>query len=667
MSDKKINYLARDYQDIKSELIKFSKMYYPELTDNYNDASVGSWFLDLVSVIGDNLSYHTDRMYQENNIDSANLKSSVINAAKINGVKIPGPKASMCEVELSCVLPVDSTNINSPSWKDAPIIKMGSVVGNSSYQFELIEDVNFAEQFNSDGFSNRKYTPVRNSNGVITGYTVNKSTLVMGGSNKVYKKVLLQNEIEPFMEIVLPEKNVMNIESVIFKEGSNFNSDPASYEYYVDEEEYRFGTEEISTYRFFEVDSLSDQWRFGTETDFNNDGYVEPYKVLKYEDYTEGSGTTSQRTSRYFKGQWKPITQKFITEYTDNGYIKLIFGCGTQPTELTGDTSNYSLYAQHMLTKIMNNDLLGVLPKAGWTMFILYRTGGGTSANLAQGAINTIINANTIFRNGVNGRDKNQIMQSLKVTNLSPSVGGKDMPSVEEIKFLTKYSIPSQDRCITVKDYKSKILQMHPRYGCPFRLNAIEDNNKIVISCLGLNSQGKLDSGLPEIMKNNIVEYLKEYKTLGDYIELRSGKIYNLSFEVDVFVDKNYTTSDVVKTVINKVKDYMSVQNHDMGEEIFIGDLEKEINLLDGVVSLIDLRVYAIYGGNYSSDICPLPKYMYMNNGQCVYDESKTNDNTANLFRINLDSIDHLLHNDYDSMYEILDPNNDIKVKCKLK
>jgi hypothetical protein len=217
MSDKKINYLARDYQDIKSELIKFSKMYYPELTDNYNDASVGSWFLDLVSVIGDNLSYHTDRMYQENNIDSANLKSSVINAAKINGVKIPGPKASMCEVELSCVLPVDSTNINSPSWKDAPIIKMGSVVGNSSYQFELIEDVNFAEQFNSDGFSNRKYTPVRNSNGVITGYTVNKSTLVMGGSNKVYKKVLLQNEIEPFMEIVLPKVVVLLKVEIVFQ------------------------------------------------------------------------------------------------------------------------------------------------------------------------------------------------------------------------------------------------------------------------------------------------------------------------------------------------------------------------------------------------------------------------------------------------------------------
>ena len=259
-------------------------------------------------------------------------------------------------------------------------------------------------------------------------------------------------------------------------------------------------------------------------------------------------------------------------------------------------------------------------------------------------------------------------MQSLKVKNISPSVGGKDMPSVEEIKFLTKYAIPSQDRCITVKDYKTKILQMHPRYGCPFRLNAIEDNNKVVISCLGLNSQGKLDDGLPEIMKDNIVEYLKEYKTLGDYVELTSGKIYNIGFGIDVFIDKNYTTSDVVKSIINKVKDYMSVQNHDMGEDIFIGDLEKEINLLDGVLSLIDLRVYAIYDGQHSKDICPLPKYINYEtscDGVAENNSFATNDGSSS-FRISLEEIDHLLYSDYNSMYEILDVDNDIQVKCKL-
>ena len=41
MSNKKINYTNRDYEAIKSELIGFSKKYYPEITDDFNDASVG--------------------------------------------------------------------------------------------------------------------------------------------------------------------------------------------------------------------------------------------------------------------------------------------------------------------------------------------------------------------------------------------------------------------------------------------------------------------------------------------------------------------------------------------------------------------------------------------------------------------------------------------------
>ena len=151
---------------------------------------------------------------------------------------------------------------------------------------------------------------------------------------------------------------------------------------------------------------------------------------------------------------------------------------------------------------------------------------------------------------------------------------------------------------------------------------------------------------------------MKEYKTLGDYVELKSGKIYNLGFEVDVFIDKNYTTSDVVKSVINKVSDYMSVQNHDMGEDIFIGDLEKEINMIDGVLSLIELRVYSIYNGNHSADICPLHKYL---------NETFASNDGSNSFRIDLNSVDHLLYSDHDSMYEIYDVNNDIKVRCKLK
>jgi hypothetical protein len=101
----------------------------------------------------------------------------------------------------------------------------------------------------------------------------------------------------------------------------------------------------------------------------------------------------------------------------------------------------------------------------------------------------------------------------------------------------------------------------------------------------------------------------------------------------------------------------MTVENHDMGDNIFMGDLEKEITSVDGVISIIDLSVYNLYGGNgYSTDKCPLP----------ISDETgdfKISDATA--VKINLKEVDNVLYSDYNSMYEILNDSN-IQVKCKL-
>ena len=114
----------------------------------------------------------------------------------------------------------------------------------------------------------------------------------------------------------------------------------------------------------------------------------------------------------------------------------------------------------------------------------------------------------------------------------------------------------------------------------------------------------------------------------------------------------------------------MDIKKHDMGEDIFIGDLEKEITLIDGVLSLISLRVYNIYSeqsGNYSSDKAPYP----------ILNE-QTSCKTTNLpffrvadgsqcYPIDLDAIDRVLYSDYNSMFEILNPTNDIQIRVKLK
>lgn len=671
--DKKINYLARTFSDYRAELINFSNKYYPELSDDFNDSSVGAWFIDLVSSVSDNLSYHIDRMYQETNPNTAMLKSSVLNSARSNGFKVPGAKASMCEVKLSCNLPVDPKDISSPDWDYAPILRRTSTVAAGNYNFHLTEDVDFAEQFNSEAFSNRTFTPNRNSNGSITSYTVSKTTIAINGTTRVFKKVLTSTDVKPFMEIVLPDTNVMNVGSIIFKESADFSQDPDIQEYYYDEEQYKTDENAAMTYRYFEVNSLADQWRFGSESNFDNNVIRDTFNPEVYEDYTETEtfgDTSSSRTSRYYKGKWKPITQKFITEYTDNGYMKVIFGSGVDYMEVpTGSTK----YGEYRASKIINNDMLGVLPKQGWTMYILYEVGGGSETNLGAGAINSISLMNAQFHSDgteLLSRMKGQILNSMSVTNVTPSVAGKDAPSVDEIKYLSKYNASSQERCVTLKDYKTRLMMMPPKYGAPYRSAVIEDNNKISMSLLGLNSLGKLDKSLPEALVNNILEYMSHYRSINDYIEVKSGRIYNIGFSVDVFIDKSYNSANVVSNIINKIKDYMDVEKHDMGEDIFIGDLEKEITLIDGVLSLISLRVYNIYSqnsGNYSTDKAPYP----MLNEQT--DCKTTNLPVFNVsdgsqsYPIDLDAIDRVLYSDYNSMFEILNPTNDIQIRVKLK
>lgn len=667
--EKKINYLARDFQSIKSELIKFSNQYYPELADDYNDSSVGSWLIDLMSAIGDDLSYHTDRMYQETNINSANMRNTVFNIARTNGLKVPGPKASMAEVRISCVLPVDSTNISLPDWRYAPIVARGGVVSAGNYNFEIQEDVDFGEQFNKDGFSNRTIVPSRNSNGNITGYTVSKTAIVMNGSSKVYKKVLSESDIYPFMEVVLPEQNVMNIESIIFKETSNYSNSPSVYEYYIDEEQYRISDQSVKTYRFFECDSLADQWRFGTEMNIDNGVVKDIYNPEVYEDYSDVSADASNSTAifRYYRGKWKPLTQKFITEYTDNGYMKVIFGSGIAYDEVP---SGQTKYADYIASKIINNDMLGVLPKAGWTMYILYRVGGGISTNLGPGSINTLGMSSISFRTstGMTASQKGSVVTSMQVSNISTAVAGKDAPSTEEVKYLVKYNTGAQNRCVTVKDYKVRLMEMPPKFGAPFRNTVIESNNKIEMSLLGLDSFGKLDSALPQTLVENILEYMTHYKSINDYLEIKSGKIYNIGISADIFVDKNYTTSDVISNVITKIKEYFDVENHDMGDDIFIGDLQKEITLIDGVISVIEIRVYNIYNGSYSPDISPLPTYV--EGSGCNPSNRATfqlDGNGAQFKELDLNAIDYVLYGDYNSMFEILNDNTDIQIRAKLR
>lgn len=669
--EKKINYLSRTYDDFRSEFQRLTRQYYPDMMKSFSDASVGQWFIDLISSLGDDLSYHIDRTFQETNINSATSRGSVLDLARSNGFKVPGKKSAMVELELTCELPLEGTgNARKANELLAPIVKNGTLVSNGAVTFMLTEDVNFAEQFNSEGISNRQIIPIRNTNGVIEKYLYKKLVMAVAGEYKVYKKTITEKDIVPFMEILIDDNSVLGIDSVLTKQGINFKNNPSINEFM---KEY---DENSKTKRFYEVESLIQQYRFGDVVK-GGKPQVENVDMTAVQVADDGSETllvegetpVNVTSRQVFKGEWKALKHKFITEYTNNGQMKVIFGAGNSVQNDSGIDVTDNIY-RNRVQQIMNNEHLGVLPEVGTTLFILYRTGGGAQSNVAA---NTI--TNFIYKNvEVNCNDKDghnlaetvkNIKDTLKVNNPRPAVGGKDEPSEDEIRYMIKYNNGAQNRCVTLKDYYDRLMKLPARYGTPFRAGVIEENNKVSIYMLGVDSEGYLTKVLPITMAENIQEYLKMYRMINDYVELRSGKVVNLSFELDVYVDKTYDKTVVVKEIIDKVYEYMHINNRMMGDDVFVGDLQKEISKIDGVINLIEMRVYNEVGGDYSNDAST---QQYVSAYACAGDIDVDDvEGSANRHQLDLKASDGMLISEPNTMLELKYKDRDIRCRVKLK
>lgn len=632
MSNKKISYLNRNFDDYRNAFMDMVKKYYPDIANDFNDASIGSWMVDLISAASDNLSYHIDKVFNETSIDSAQEKSSLYSLARSNGFKVPAPKGSMVEVVFTCeVTPSEVGDSNLYGYLNndkLPIIKRGTKVSNGRYIFETVEDINFKEQYNNNGVSDRTVMQRLNQNGDVVKYKISKKAVVIAGESKIYKQVVNQRNIKPFMEILIPDNNIMEIESVITKEGANFNIVPNNCDFFM--------TDEVSsdgkTARFFEVNSLLEQYRWGDNEN-----------VTKL--------TKDESGYNIVNGIWKPLSRKFITEYTDRGFVKVIFGSGIETQD-----SEYTDFTQEQMYRMVNNKYMGLLPKEGTTLFIRYRSGGGSASNVAA---NTLTNIVSLICD-IKGDTNNAIRNSITVTNPLPSISGKDIPTVEELRNMIKYNSSAQERCVTLKDYENRVLKMPSRYGCPFRVAATEENNKVMLYLMNIGEDGKLTNVIPQKLIDNIINYLSMYRSLNDYVEIKSGRIINISIEADIFVDKNYDSEGVIANVIKVISDYMDINKRYLGEDIFVGDIQKEISMVDGVLNLTNIRIYNEIGDGYSSTTTTQETFInkdYGNVNDVLVDNSR--------LQIDLDASDYVLISDADCMFEIKDLERDIKIQAK--
>lgn len=130
MATGRINYLARDFDTIKAELIRYTELVQPELAKSLQEQEVLQLLLNWFAMIGDILSYQIDMFINEAFLDTSLLFESKARIAKLVGLvpKLPVPSTVVCTAELSTPQTVDVT------------IPKGTMIRAGREVFETVDD-----------------------------------------------------------------------------------------------------------------------------------------------------------------------------------------------------------------------------------------------------------------------------------------------------------------------------------------------------------------------------------------------------------------------------------------------------------------------------------------------------------------------------------------------
>jgi hypothetical protein len=604
MANNKINYTDRDFESIRDGLINYTKQYYPELVQNFNDASVFSVLMDLNAAVADNLHYHIDRSIQETVLQYAQQKSSIFNIARTYGLKIPGYRPSVAVVNISITVPPLG---DAEDYRYLGILRAGSQFNGGGNTFETIYDIDFANQYNQEGEVNRTKVPTFDANQKIINYVITKQEVVVNGTTKVFKRVINPSDVVPFFNFFLPERNVLGINSIIQKDGTNYPNVPDYTE---------FAT---STNKWYEVDALAEDTVF-------------------IEDPTKPVDNAGVKVGKYIK-----TDKRFISEYTAEGFLKVQFGGGTTTPNI--QLANFAQLGINLdLANYQNNIGLGLTVQPNTTLFIQYRTGGGLASNVGVGVINQVGTIDFAV-NGPSISVNSNVVDSLTVNNVTAAIGGANPPTTEEVRNMVTFNFAAQKRAVTVNDYKSLIDTMPGKFGAPAKVAITELDNKITVQILAYDENGKLTQTVSNHLKSNLATYLSKYRMINDYIQIDVAKVIDLAFDIYVVVESNVNRGQVITEIINQVSNYMTPGNRDMGQNVNVSDVRRLIQNTAGVISLSNLQVFNLVGGLYST--------------------SETSQTYVNKATREIRLIDDNIYAEPSQIYQIRFDNKDIRVYVK--
>jgi hypothetical protein len=580
-----INYTNRDFNSIKQALVDHAKRYYSEEWKDFSKSTINSLMVDSVAYVGDVLSYYLDYQANESFLDTAVEFGNIRKHARALGYKYSGTSNSYGTVSIFCLVPSNSDG-TAPDFDYMPIIKKGSAfVSANGGVFTLTEDVRF-DNDNNELQSAR----FNSSNGATTFFAVKVYGQVVSGVFQRIVADLTQTEFKKFRKIRIGGGNISEVISMVDTDGNEY----------------------------YEVQNLSQEVVF-KET------------------------TSKSAISDGVRSILKPFVaaRRFIFEQDDTGtYIQFGFGSETDEPDGLVDPSQVAIkmHGKRSInnlsfdpSKLMGTSKLGIAP--GKTkLTIIAKANTSDNVNAGANTITSIQKAMIDFDNpeSLIASKMLQVRNSLEVSNEQPILGNTSVITNEELKVRAKTYYSSQNRAVTKQDYESMVYNMPKKFGVIKRVSVVNDpsasNRRMSLYVISENTDGKLVVCNTKI-KNNIKNWVMQFKSLNDVIDIYDPKIVNFGIEFKIVVDERFADFDVVGRCVTELKNYFSNALY-IGEPVYITRLYSVLGKVDGVADVKKIGINQKFGGQYSTTRISFPEAMspdgsYLNTPKNVIMELK--------------------------------------------
>jgi hypothetical protein len=569
--NRNIKYINRDFSELRTNLIDFAKIYFPNTVTDFSPASPSTMFIEMAAYVGDVMAFYTDNQIQENFTQYARQFNNLYDLAYMMGYKPQVTGVSVVDLDVYQTVPsvYDSTlGQNVPDYRYTLIIPQNTAVNNT-----IFSTIPFLTQDVVDFSKSSSFDPTTVSVYQIEGDQP-KSFLLKKTVKAISAQINTLNlpigDPVKFETIEISNNNIIGILDITDTEGNEW----------------------------YEVDYLAQETIF--ESVKNTNPFSDP-------------NAQSDASQVPYILQLKKVPRRFVSRFINPTTLQLQFGAGTTndvDEVIIPNPDNVGLGLPSIQSKLTtafspSNFLFtktyGIAP-SNTTLTVRYLTGGGLGSNVPARSLTSFAsNANIVFTtSNLDSTLAQNTFNSLAVTNLNASSGGNDGDSETDLRYNSLANYAAQLRSVTQEDYLVRALSMPSLYGSiakayiePTKLENLlpgEIPSSLDLYILAFDQNKNLTLATPTL-KQNLSTYLSQYRIINDSIRIRDAFIINIGVDFEILVLPNFNSNEVLTQCINELITYFNVNNSQINQVIFLNELYSLLNGVKGVQNVKNISI----------------------------------------------------------------------------